>query len=113
MSRDTDTASSSSRPHTSRTAAVGPRRPTGGSARRCRGSRRPAAVTNELTFHSTKAEEWYDLPFAPTPVTLRPSGYWIGVLKASPRRRPRARLNRATAQSLIHLPWLETPGCAG
>ena len=37
------------------------------------------ATSNELVFHSTDAAGWYDLTL-PSPVTLAPGSYWIGVL---------------------------------
>ena len=40
------------------------------------------AVSNQLTFASTDAAGWYDLTF-PTPASLAPGNYWIGVLTGS------------------------------
>jgi hypothetical protein len=40
------------------------------------------AVSNQVTFASTNAAAWYDLPFS-TPVSLAPGNYWIGFMSGS------------------------------
>jgi subtilisin family serine protease len=40
------------------------------------------AVSNQVTFASTSAAGWYDLPFS-TPVSLAPGNYWIGFMSGS------------------------------
>jgi hypothetical protein len=36
-------------------------------------------VTDELTFQSSEAAGWYDLPFS-SPLDLAPGSYWLGVI---------------------------------
>ena len=39
-------------------------------------------VTSQLTFLSTNAAGWYDMPFA-TPIALQPGTYWIGIISGN------------------------------